>query len=432
MPKKALTQKFVTEYTCSEDTKKVEFFDQKQRGLVLEVRQSGGKTYYLRMPDKRKKTRYYRLGYAEDVNLSQARELCQTMRTQIVMGIDPKEVSASLQSMPTLQSLVDDHYLPYVQSYKRSWRIDVSIFQTHILPVLGRKYLDEITRAQITKLHQSVRASGKAPATANRVLIILRFMFNLVIEKWQIPGIRENPASKIPLFQENNKKERFLKDHEIQRLRQAVHQTTNPLFPSMIGLFLVTGVRKSELLKAQWKDVDLIQKTWKIPMSKSGYVRHVPLNDTALHIFSDLKLKQTGNTFVFTNPKTGKPYTQISTVWRRVRKIAGLPDLRLHDLRHSFASLLVNSGRTLYEVQRLLGHSQVKTTQRYAHLSQETLLEATNMAGQRVNSLWSCELPAPLQPTDVTEVIQLNETSTKAQAGRLSTQEMFGTSVPTN
>jgi len=365
--------------------------------------------------------------------LSQARDLCQNLRTQIALGVDPKETQANLQSVPTVQELLTSHYLPYVQSYKRSWRIDLSIFQTHILPTLGSKYLDEITRADITKLHQSIKAKGKAPATANRVLIILRFMFNLVIDKWQLPGVTQNPATRISLYQENNKKERYLTEDEIKRLHEAVHQTANPWFPEMIGLLLVTGLRKSELLNAQWKDVNLVERQWRIPMTKSGYARHVPLNDTALQIFAALKNKQSSGPYVFPNPKTGKPYAQISTVWRRVRAIAGLPDVRLHDLRHSFASLLVNSGRTLYEVQRLLGHSQARTTQRYAHLSHDTLLEATNVASQRVSTLWNCEIPEPRQPIDVQEVIQLNDTSIPTYGGRLSPfQEMFGTSVPTN
>jgi integrase len=421
MPKCALTQKFVTECTCSSGVKKVEFFDEKQKGLVLEVRQSGGKTFYLRMADKRRKVRYYRLGYANDINLSQARDLCQSLRTQIILGIDPKEEQANCQAMPTLLEVYTNHYLPYVQSYKRSWRIDVSVFQTHILPALGTKYLDDITRADITQLHQAVKAAGKAPATANRILIILRFMFNLVMEKWQLPGVRENPASRIPLFQENNKRERYLTEQEIKRLHDAVQQTNNPWFPEMIGLLLVTGVRKSELLNAKWQDVNFSERIWRIPMTKSGYARHVPLNDTALSIFLTTRKVGSHGTFVFPNPKTNKPYTQISTVWKRVRKIAALPDLRLHDLRHSFASLLVNSGRTLYEVQRLLGHSQARTTQRYAHLSHDTLLEATNVAGERVSTLWSCEISEPHQPMDVKEVIQPNETRIQTNSGRLST-----------
>lgn len=417
MPKCALTQKFIVECTCSEGIKKVEFFDEKQKGLVLEVRQSGGKTFYLRMPDKRRKIRYYRLGYANDINLSQARELCQSLRTQIVMGEDPKQNRAILEAMPTLNQLFTDWYLPYVQSYKRSWRIDVSVFKTHIQPVFGHKHLDEITRPQITRLHQSIKTTGKASATANRVLIILRYMFNLVIEKWQFPGITSNPAIKIPMFQENNKKERFLTDEEIQSLSRASRQTSNPLFPIMIGLLLVTGVRKNELLKAEWKDVDLDKKSWKIPMSKSGYARYIPLNETALHLFFNLRRIGSCGTFVFPNPRTGKPYTQISGIWKRVRKLAGLPDLRLHDLRHSFASMLVNSGRTLYEVQQLLGHSQINVTQRYAHLSHDTLLEATNVACSRVDSLWGCERPSPLPLTDVKEVTKTHESNIQTNRG---------------
>lgn len=431
MPKCTLTQKFVTDYTCATDVKKVELFDEKQKGLVLEVRQSGGKTFYLRMSDKRRKVRYYRLGYASDITVSQARELCQSMRTQIVMGIDPKQQQADLEKIPTLSKFVEEQYIPYVKSYKRSWKIDVSILNNHILPVMGRTHLDEITRSEVIQLHQSIKAQGKAPATANRVLIILRFLFNLVIEKWQMPGVTTNPAKQVPIFQENNRRERYLSSEEIQRLSEAAQHTSNPLVASMLGLLLVTGVRKSELLNAKWKDFNLVEKQWRIPVTKSGYARHVPLNEAAMNILVSVKQMGLSGVYVFPNPKTGKPYAQITAVWQRIRKIAGLEDVRLHDLRHSFASLLVNSGRTLYEVQRLLGHSQARTTQRYAHLSNDTLMEATNVAGERVSALWSLNPEVAIlttaDPKEVQHVININTHSTTMP----TLQEVFGTTVST-
>ncbi|MCX7074152.1 MAG: site-specific integrase [Methylococcales bacterium] len=119
------------------------------------------------------------------------------------------------------------------------------------------------------------------------------------------------------------------------------------------------------------------RRSWRIPMSKSGKARYVPLSDDVLLILSRL-LRFDGCTYVVPNPKTQQPYNNMFCSWNTARKAAGMPELRMHDLRHSFASFLVNAGRSLYEVQNILGHSQLNTTQRYAHLSQAILLDATN------------------------------------------------------
>jgi len=144
-----------------------------------------------------------------------------------------------------------------------------------------------------------------------------------------------------------------------------------------VPMLILTGARKREVLDAKWEDFDLGRRAWRIPISKSGKARHVPLSDGALNVLASMPRKVE---WAFANPDTGKPYVSVFCAWNTARKGVGLSDVRVHDLRHSFASLLINSGRTLYEVQHILGHTQVKTTQRYAHLSQDTLLAAANSA----------------------------------------------------
>ena len=140
------------------------------------------------------------------------------------------------------------------------------------------------------------------------------------------------------------------------------------------------------MLDAKWEDFDFNRRIWRIPITKSGKARHVPLSDGALNILStmprDIKCE-----WAFPNPDTKKPFVNIFYAWNTARTSVGLGDVRVHDLRHSFASLLINSGRTLYEVQHILGHTQVKTTQRYAHLSQDTLLAAANAATLAVGAV---------------------------------------------
>jgi integrase len=123
---------------------------------------------------------------------------------------------------------------------------------------------------------------------------------------------------------------------------------------------------------------------WTVPLSKSGKPRYIPLSRAAIALLE--KRRGNGSEYVFPSPKTGKPMIQLYFTWNKIRKKAGIPDVRIHDLRHNFASLLVNNGRSLYEVQKLLGHADISTTQRYAHLSQDTLKDATEIVSLSLES----------------------------------------------
>jgi len=139
------------------------------------------------------------------------------------------------------------------------------------------------------------------------------------------------------------------------------------------------------VLDARWEDFDFDRRLWRIPTTKLGKPRHVPISDGVMSLLGAVPRLEGG--YVFANAKTGKPFVSIFCSWDTARIRAGMPEVRVHDLRHSFASLLINSGRSLYEVQTLLGHTQVKTTQRYAHLAPKTLLDASNAATIAVGSV---------------------------------------------
>jgi len=152
-------------------------------------------------------------------------------------------------------------------------------------------------------------------------------------------------------------------------------------------LFLIyTGARKREVLDARWRDIDWAQRSWRIPKTKSGKVRHVPISSGAMRVLEHLRFRTTEELLdeeaIFANPRTGEPFVSIFYSWNNARIRAGLPEFRIHDLRHSFASYLVNAGRSLYEVQELLGHADIKTTSRYAHLSRERLVAAVEVVPQ--------------------------------------------------
>jgi integrase len=374
----SLTQAFVNTAACPNDQTKQEITDKACKGLVLEVRQSGGKTYYLRYTNHRGKQRQYRIGSATVLTLSQARNMSKVALNQVACGEDPCEAKEQLKQVPTFAAFIEEQYMPYIKSYKRSWTTDVSLLKNHLLPRFGKRYLDEITRQDIVKMHGDRKASGAAAGSANRLLIMMRYIYNLTL-RWEVPGIKSNPCKGIPLLEENNKLERYLSVEEAQKLYEAVCKSENTMLKYIVPMLILTGARKREVLDAKWTDFDLSRRAWRIPITKSGKARHVPLSDGALTLLATMPRKSECE-WAFANPETGKPYVSIFYAWNTARKSVGLSDVRMHDLRHSFASLLINSGRTLYEVQHILGHTQVKTTQRYAHLSQDTLLAAANSA----------------------------------------------------
>jgi len=312
------------------------------------------------------------------------------------MGDDPLASKRALKAVPSFAEFIDSQYLPHVKAYKRSWQTDVSLLRNHLLPRFGKTYLDQITRQDIVKMHADRKDSGAAAGSANRLLIMMRYIFNLAI-RWDVAGITTNPTKNVPLMPEHNKRERYLRHDEARSLYESVCRSPNPMLKQIVAMLILTGCRKREVLDAKWEDFDFERRLWRIPTTKLGKPRHVPLSDGALSILQNTP-RLDKCPWVFANRKTKKPFVSIFSAWDTARRKAGLADVRIHDLRHSFASLLINSGRSLYEVQKLLGHTQIKTTQRYAHLAPETLLEATNAATRAVGSVMG------VMPSNVVDV----------------------------
>jgi len=171
----------------------------------------------------------------------------------------------------------------------------------------------------------------------------------------------------------------------LQRLLLELDRNHNRQVCNAIKLLLLTGGRKHAILEARWEHVDFANRVLTVPLSKSGKPRHISLSDAAIELLHHLPRLE-GVDWVFHKTGTNKPRKSIATAWDAIRKQADIPDVRVHDLRHSFASFLVNQGRSLYEVQRLLGHTNSKTTMRYAHLSQKALVDAANVVGSVVKA----------------------------------------------
>ena len=278
---------------------------------------------------------------------------------------------------PTVEDFFNQKYLPYVKSYKRSWATDECFIRLHLVPQLGKLHMMAMNERDVAAFVEQMKARGYAIGTCNRALVLLRYGYELAV-RWRELGPECNPMRLYKNLVDDNKREHFLSQAQSQKLLTEVRKSENEMLQWIVLFLLYTGARKREVLDARWADIDVEQRSWRIPKTKSGKVRHVPLSNGALQVLAAVKeiYGKYAFTFIFANKKTGLPYVGIFHSWNAARRRAGLDYVRIHDLRHSFASFLVNAGRSLYEVQEILGHADSRTTTRYAHLSRDRLQEA--------------------------------------------------------
>ena len=377
---------FYLSIVCPPDRAHIEVFDPDLRGFYVDVLASGRKSFRLRYSFN-KKLRIVTLGNASVMSLDDARQAARAWLLKAKLGEDPLALPSDVLG-PTVASFFSDQYLPYIKTYKRSWVTDDSMMRNHLLPALGHKHMGAISAPDVAVFVNQMRTQGFAPGTCNRALVLLRYGFALAL-RWKVAGIESNPVKEVKNLRDDNKLERFLTNEQMASLMAAVRESDSGMLQHIVLFLLYTGARKREVLDATWADVDWERKSWRIPKTKSGKIRHIPLSAGALQLLGTLQdmtqqlggmnsvvKGQLATRHIFANPQTGVPFRSFYYSWDSARKRAGLPDLRVHDLRHSFASFLVNAGRSLYEVQELLGHADIRTTSRYAHLSRDRLLEA--------------------------------------------------------
>ena len=386
MPIVKLTQSFINnELHCPEGKARIENCDPDLPGLYVEVRKSspGQGTYYLRYKDSKGKTCHQKISKTHEMTLVDARKAAKTLKAEINLGADPRGEEKAKRAVLNYSDFFEQHYMPYVKVRKRSFRSDSSFYRLRLKAEFGDLRLNQITRQHIQTFHTRMSDEGLAAATSNHYLKLLKHSLNLAID-WDM--LDTNPASRIPLFHEDNQVENLLSDEQLERLMMVLKTDENRNV-CLIAIFLLsTGVRLNEALQAKWSQVDQKNRVWRIPASnsKSKRTRAVPLNDSALDVLNQLTTRDRYEN-LFVNFQTQLPYTTISKVWGRLRKKADLNFLRIHDLRHQFASFLVNSGQTLFMVQQILGHSSPAVSQRYAHLSTKSLQEAANTASIMIN-----------------------------------------------
>jgi len=387
MPIVKLDNGFIkTSLICPVDKRRIEYCCHETKGLFIEVRktQQGFGTYYLRYKDANKKTCTIKIGLTCDVSLNAARSKAKQLRSDISLGSDPKAETLKRKKIPTLSVFMADNYMPYVKQHKRTWGNDEQMFDKHINAAFGHLRLNEIKRIDVESFHLKLRQSNLSAATCDHYAKLIRRVLNLAVD-WNI--IDSNPLARLKLFNEDNQLERYLSDDELSRLLHVLKHDENRMVSNIILFLLSTGARLGEALTATWENIDIKHKTWRVTasVSKSKRMRAIPLNGSAISV---LEAVDTRGQFdhVFINTKTGNPYKCIKKTWSRIRDEVGLVKFRLHDLRHNYASMLVNSGRSLYEVQHILGHSDPKVTMRYAHLNTEILHDAVDAASARITA----------------------------------------------
>ncbi|WP_276990284.1 tyrosine-type recombinase/integrase, partial [Lentibacter algarum] len=266
----------------------------------------------------------------------------------------------------TLNLFFDEHYFPHAKVSKRQSHHDWSIYNKHMREKLGRYQLDEILNPIMDVWVREQVVAGYQRSTVNKHIHLLNRMLSLARHWGYLPA--HNPQ------QENLKRlsmgdhtQRFLSADEIERLLAACRANQHPFLYLFVRFLLLTGARKGEARLAVWADVDFDKRIWTVPRSKNGRSRRIVLSSAAIEVLSDIRKKSDemmlpseADNYLFTNSMTRTAYQSFYASWFVARDKAGLKDLRIHDLRHTFASLLINKGVSLYEVQTLLGHSSVQ------------------------------------------------------------------------
>lgn len=354
-------------------------------GFGCRVTAAGAKALILNYRIKGRERRFT-IGAWPDWTVGTAREEAKRLKRDVDLGHDPLEERATDRTAPTIAELArryrEDH-LPK----KRSRRDDESMLDRDVLPVLARLKVADVRHADVERLHREI--SKRAPIRANRVVALLSRMFNLAI-RW---GWRaDNPARGIERNHED-RRQRFLSPAEIARLAQVLDRHPERTSASLVKLLLLTGARFGETASATWDQFDLTAGVWTKPSAhtKQRKEHRVPLSAPARQLLAELKAANGSSAFVFPSSR-GRPVTTIKKFWGTVCREAEIEGCRIHDLRHSHASILASAGLSLPVIGALLGHTQPGTTARYAHLLDDPLREAVERVGAMVDGKPSAQV----------------------------------------
>jgi len=377
-----LTKRLI-ESTLSQD-KDVVLWDSEVKGFCCKITPAGKRVYllYYRTHDGRQ--RKPKIGDHGVMTCEEARTIAQRWLNDVSQGGDPSAQKTLMKAMPTVKELFERYMKEHAPRKKEgSRKEDQRLLRQYILPTLGDLKVSSVMREDILKLQHAIH---QLSTTANRVLSLLSKAFNLA-ELWGYRADASNPCRHVQKYAET-KRERFLSQEEITRLMailDAEEKEGKELPPVLcaIRLLLLTGCRLNEILRLSWQEVDFDKSCLFLLDSKRGK-RTVYLSPPAVELLQNIP-REKDHPYVIAGKNKHSHLINLQKPWRRIRKKGGLEDVRIHDLRHTFASVAAAKGLSLPVIGALLGHSQTQTTARYAHLVGQPLLEAVGKVGESIH-----------------------------------------------
>ena len=361
-------------------SREMEYADIECIGLHLRVSKNGRRFFQHRYRFLGRKM-CLSLGEFPSVSVQDARLRVMEHKGLLARDKDPAAERGKVRADLTFEEFAKQHYLPHAKADKKTWDDDQSQIEKRLNRVIGKLRLRAITPRDIAMVHAKEKDRTTA-CTANHLLTTLKRMLNLAV-KWEM--LEKNPAKDQEKFHEGPLRERYLSKEELPRFLTALEEQNDRLSVAAIRLLLYTGCRREEVMSLEWSNVRLEEERLYLPKTKNGRSRTVHLNTKAKEVLTDLENRKgqeertRSSNYVFPSRKGAKkPYVyDLRNPFDKACTVAGIENFRVHDLRHTFASLAVSSGADLYAVQRLLGHQDIAMTQRYAHLAADDLKEAT-------------------------------------------------------
>jgi integrase len=364
----------------------VTIFDDDLAGFGLRLKPTGSRSFLIQYRNRGGRTRRLTIGAYGRLTPQQARAMAVQLLAAVDRGEDPSEQRFASLHAPTLEEFAARYIEDHAEKKKKASSVgeDRKLLRRYLLPAFGKRKMADISRAEVARLHGGLAAT---PYQANRVLALLSWMFNLA-ERWGVRPDGSNPCRHVPRFREHQR-HRFLSDDELARLGATLTEAEQQGLAvpvAAVRLLLLTGCRLSEILRLSWAEVDFDHHFLRLKDSKTG-PKVVPLGAAALALLSTLP-RLPDNPFVLPGHRLGAHRGTLQSAWQHLRRLADLPDVRLHDLRHSWASMGVSAGHGLPVLGAILGHQKPATTARYAHLADHPLRAAADhIAGEMAAAL---------------------------------------------
>ena len=363
------------------------YWDEELKGLGIKVYSSGKKSFVFQYRNLSGQTKRLTLGTYGKITPELARDLAKEHAAKIASGHDPVEEKHKKKQEAVvnikISVLAEEYFKAYAEANKRSSSLkeDKGLVRLYILPAFGNVHIQDLTPKMVEDWKVSMRDK---PYRANRTLALLSKMYSLAI-RWR--WVERHPIKGIEKYQEH-KRDRWLQEEELTKLCNVLDKYPECTAANLIKMLILTGSRLGETTAATWEQFDLERGIWVKPshLTKQKKVEYTPLSQTAINFLETLKQDAQGS-YLFPGRVPNKPLVNVYAFWKKLLKEANIENIRIHDLRHTYASHLVSSGLSLSIVGKLLGHTQAATTQRYAHLADQALRDATNVFGNKIANL---------------------------------------------